>query len=149
MARSAWRRLRELTLTSGRGSGRTGSTDEELEEETDQDFIRTEDTANGDDPLEHRGSDDMAVVGAFTVLALLFIVSALFIAFKAIVWHLDFSRTVVLKVMGSMMAGTLVTGLAWWAGRTWRLREKDSRGSSEVNPPAGRTEDDQNSVGTP
>jgi hypothetical protein len=146
VARSAWQRLRELTRTYGRGADQTGFIDEEPEGRNFQDTMPREDAAEEEDPHAERGSNGAALVGLGVVLALLLISSCLILATQAVVGELKLPWGNVVTWTLGLVTAICVTAFAWWAGSAWRRRKSTP---TEVSPHAGRTEDDQNSVGMP
>ncbi|MER6470306.1 hypothetical protein [Streptomyces collinus] len=145
MARPAWRRLREkLTHDSRGGDDRAGLADEEAGETVAQGDVRAEAPGDDEGSLE---PENTALVGCFTVIVGLFFISALFISVKAADGQLDFvSLGTFGLLVASVVISVLLAALAWWAGTAWKRRRERP---SEVNPPVGRTEDDQNPVAKP
>ncbi|GAA4140549.1 hypothetical protein GCM10022285_40080 [Streptomyces tunisiensis] len=143
MTRAAWRRLREL-LVSKRGQDRTGSADEPAEE-----VGGTPGRAGEPGPahlaLVPSGSEER-IVGCFAVLAVLFVSSMSVVVFTTANGSWDASRRTVAWIVVSLVTAIIAAALAWRVGMAWQRRRRDS---TEANPPAERTEDDQNSVGKP
>ncbi|WP_146064972.1 hypothetical protein [Streptomyces sp. SM1] len=145
VTRAAWRHLRGL-LVSGGGQDRTGSSDEpEKEEET----RGTPGRAGGPGPAQPApdtsGSEER-IVGCFAVLGVLFISSVSIVMLTAAHGFWDASWRTVAWIVVSVVIAVIAAALAWRAGKARQCRRKDPSGA---NPPAERTEDDQNSVGKP
>jgi hypothetical protein len=86
------------------------------------------------------------IVGCFAALAVLFVSSATIVALTMVNGSWDASRKTVAWLVVSLAIAILAAALAWRVGKAWQRRRKGPIGA---NPPAERTEDDQNSVGKP
>ncbi|MFI1418299.1 hypothetical protein ACH4VX_09940 [Streptomyces sp. NPDC020731] len=86
------------------------------------------------------------IVGCFAVLAVLFMLSTAIVALTLADGSWDVSWKTVFWIVVSLGVAILAAALAWRVGKAWQRRRK---GPTGANPPAERTEDDQNSVGKP
>ncbi|MFF9057425.1 hypothetical protein ACF09K_01790 [Streptomyces sp. NPDC014882] len=147
MARSAWQRLRELTRTYGQRTDRTGHTGDKPEGHT---FQETEPAGNGaeaEDPHERQGSDGATLVGCAVMVAMFFFIpSCLMLVSQALDGELQLPWGVILTLALGLAIAICVAAVAWWIAGALQRRKA---GITEESPHAGRTEDDQNSVGMP
>ncbi|WP_328937831.1 hypothetical protein OG288_17960 [Streptomyces tauricus] len=144
MARSAWQRLRKLTRTYEQGADSTGITDDEadgrLPDATEPPQESTEEA-----PHTPQKSSDATLIGVVFLLALLLISSLLALAAAAASGKLELPWGNIITIALGLVGAICLVALTWWVQGT--LRRRRSR-PTEGNPRAGRTEDDQNSVGT-
>jgi hypothetical protein len=168
VARSAWRRPRKPTLTNGREADRTGFTDEpthdgtagdgtaddgtagdrRAEDGTAEDSARQEkpsQPSEGRDPHTTPRAAGDAALGCAVLAGLIVVASILFIMYQVADGDLTVGQLFVVFVLGVVIT-VAFTAVTWWAANALRERKNDP---SEECPRAGRTEDDQNSVGSP
>ncbi|MFJ4689807.1 hypothetical protein [Streptomyces sp. NPDC088766] len=146
MARSAWQRLRELTRTYGQRTDRTGPTGDEPEGRASQETEPVGNGAGTGDPDERQKSNGVTLVGIAVVLAALFISSFLMLVGQTRHGELQLPWGDILTLALGLVIAIGLAALTWWVVGALRRRRAGTTGES---PRVGRTEDDQNSVGTP